>query len=274
VGAIVLGGHSLTPSRSGYVLSRVPNERQPVLDRLAGASRRPQVHALVELDVTEPRAWIGRAEPRVSWTGFIVASVARAVAMHPEVNTRKAGNHVLSFQRVDVGATVERHWEGRTVLDAMVLPEADRTSPAEITEALQLAKFGPPQHHHLPPVTRLVVRLPGPMRRAAIRHLGRRPGVAATFGPAVAVTSIGMFSGGWGWAIPLSPLTLVVTVGGVVDRAVVREGQVVVRPMLPLTLTFDHALVDGAPAARFTESLRSLIETAAAFEESSDTATT
>jgi pyruvate/2-oxoglutarate dehydrogenase complex dihydrolipoamide acyltransferase (E2) component len=35
--------------------------------------------------------------------------------------------------------------------------------------------------------------------------------------------------------------------------------------MLPLTLSFDHAVVDGAPAARFVETLRALIETAAAF---------
>ena len=37
--------------------------------------------------------------------------------------------------------------------------------------------------------------------------------------------------------------------------------------MLPLTLTFDHAVVDGAPAARFTETLRWLVESAAAFED-------
>ena len=80
------------------------------------------------------------------------------------------------------------------------------------------------------------------------------------------VTSIGMFSSGWGWAIPLAPLTLIATVGGIVDRPVVRDGQVVARPMLPLTLSFDHAVIDGAPAARFTETLRSLVETAAVFE--------
>ena len=50
------------------------------------------------------------------------------------------------------------------------------------------------------------------------------------------------------------------------DRPAVRDGVIVVRPMLPLTLSFDHAVIDGAPAARFTETLRSLIETAAAFE--------
>ena len=104
----------------------VPRDRQPILDRLAGASRRFQVHALLELDVTTPMARIAASEPRVSWTGFVIASVARAVAMHPEVNARKAGNAIVSFDRVDIGATVERHWQGRTVLDAM--PVATPTS--------------------------------------------------------------------------------------------------------------------------------------------------
>ena len=251
----------------GYVVHPVPRERRPVLDRLAGASRRFQVHALVELDVTEAKRRIEDAEPRVSWTGFLIASVARAVALHPEVNTRKAGNQLLTFDRVDIGATVERHWQGRTVLDALLVPEADRTSCADVSELLRRAKYGSGLPHGGSGVVRALARLPGPVRRTAIRVAGTRPRLAATFGPAVGVTSIGMFTSGWGWAIPLAPLTLIVTVGPVVDRPVVRDGLVVARPLLPLTLSFDHAVIDGAPAARFTETLRSLVESAAAFDD-------
>jgi pyruvate/2-oxoglutarate dehydrogenase complex dihydrolipoamide acyltransferase (E2) component len=90
--------------------------------------------------------------------------------------------------------------------------------------------------------------------------------VSASFGPAVGVTSIGMFSSTWGWAVPLAPLTVIVTVGGVAERPVARDGHVVVRPMLPLTISLDHAVVDGAPAARFVETLRRLVETAAVLD--------
>src|SRR4051812_43698667 len=120
----------------GFAVARVTKERQPVLDRLAGASRRFQVHALVELDVTLASSRIEEADPRVSWTGFLIATVARAVAAHPEVNTRKAGSHVLSFDRVDIAATVERHWQGRTVLDIVVVTDADLKSCAEVTDML------------------------------------------------------------------------------------------------------------------------------------------
>lgn len=238
-----------------------------MLDRLAGASRRFQVHALLELDVTDVKPRIEAAMPRVSWTGFVIASVARAVALHPRVNSRKAGNHILDFDRVEVAATVERHWKGRTVLDVVVLQDADRRSCSDISEALRRAKHGPAESHQPRGFTRALMRMPGPLRRTGIRLAASRPRLAATFGPAVAVTSVGMFTRNWGWAIPVAPLTVTVTVGGVADRPVVRNGEVVARAMLPLTISFDHAVVDGAPAARFAETLRTLVETAAAFEE-------
>ena len=52
-----------------------------------------------------------------------------------------------------------------------------------------------------------------------------------------------------------------------VDRPAVREGVIVARAMLPLTVTFDHAVVDGAPAARFIDTLRELTETADALDD-------
>lgn len=252
----------------GYTLSRIPRERRPVLDRLASARRRFQVHALAEFDMTEPGARILAADQRVTWTGFLIATLGRAVALHPEVNARRAGNRVLTFDRVDIGATVERHWEGRAVLDVVTIRDADRKSCAEISDLLHRAKQGRPGESSRPTgLTAQLVRLPGPLRRTAIRIAARRPSIAANFGPAVGVTSIGMFSSGWGWAVPLAPLTIIATVGGITDRAVVHDGRVVARPMLPLTLSFDHAVIDGAPAARFTETLRALIESAAAFDE-------
>jgi pyruvate/2-oxoglutarate dehydrogenase complex dihydrolipoamide acyltransferase (E2) component len=254
-------------SAPGYVVSRIPRNRRPVLDRLAGASRRFPVHALLEFDVSEAAARMARAESRVSWTGFLIATLGRALARHPDVNSRKTGNRVLTFDRVDVGATVERQWEGRTILDIATVRDADRMSASAASALLRETKHGPGESHRPDGMMRLVLRLPGPLRRTAIRLAGTRPSTAASFGPAVGVTSVGMFTRGWGWAIPVAPLTVILTVGRVVDRPVVRDGQVVVRPMLPLTLSFDHAVIDGAPAARFTETLRELVESAAVLKE-------
>ena len=217
-------------SAPGYAVRRVPRYRRPVLDRLAGASRRFQVHGLVELDVSEAAARMAQAEPRVSWTGFLIATLGRAVAQHPEVNSRKTGNRILTFDRVDVGATVERHWEDRTLLDIATVRDADRMSASAVSALLHETKYGPGESHRPQGMMRPVLRLPGPLRRTAIRLAGTRPSIAAGFGPAVGVTSLGMFTRGWGWAIPLAPLTVILTVGRVADRPVVRDGQIVVRP--------------------------------------------
>jgi pyruvate/2-oxoglutarate dehydrogenase complex dihydrolipoamide acyltransferase (E2) component len=62
-------------------------------------------------------------------------------------------------------------------------------------------------------------------------------------------------------------MTLMVTIGGVTTRPVLAGTDVVNREFLPLTLSFDHTIIDGAPAARFATHLRSLLENAAVLEE-------
>ena len=249
----------------GYVLRPVPRHRQVVLDMLSSASRRFPIHGIVEFDVGRAREYIVGADPPVSWTGFVIATVARTVAAHPEVNARRVGNRVMYFQQVDVGATVELQVPGELVLTAVTIRDADQKSCARISEELHQAKRG---LHQDPAggLLSMVTGFPGPVRRGIVRAGVRIPRVAATFRPAIGVTSLGMLSHGGGWGIPFAPLTLIVTVSGVLDRPVVRDGEIVVRPMMPLTLTFDHAVVDGAPAARFAETLRHLTESAAVLE--------
>jgi pyruvate/2-oxoglutarate dehydrogenase complex dihydrolipoamide acyltransferase (E2) component len=267
-------GHRIPQDRAGaagYVVRPVPRNRQVVLDVLAGAARRFPVHGLVEFDVERAGSRLADSQPPVSWSGFVIATLARAVARHPELNARRAGNRVLFFDRVDVGATVERHTDGGVVPVVVTIRDADHRSCAAISEELRRARQAPDQAPARRGVAARVARLPGPVRRTAMRLAGRRPAAAAAFGPAVGVTSLGMFSRGGGWAIPIAPLTLVATVSGVVDRPVVRDGHIVARPMLPLTLSFDHGVIDGAPAARFVQTLRDLTETAAAFENTTVT---
>ena len=77
----------------------------------------------------------------------------------------------------------------------------------------------------------------------------------------VGITAVGMFGNGAGWGIPIPPPTLMVTVGGIAEKPGVVNGHIAIRDYLSLTISFDHELiVDGAPAARFTERLKELIE--------------
>ena len=79
-------------------------------------------------------------------------------------------------------------------------------------------------------------------------------------GGTVSLTAVGMFGEGGGWGIPIPLYTLNLTLGGISEKPAVIGGQVVPREFLDVTLSFDHDIVDGAPAARFANRLKGLIE--------------
>ncbi len=93
------------------MLRPVPRHRQVVLEMLSSATRRFPIHGIVELDIGRAREYIVGADPPVSWTGFSIATVARPVAAHPEVNARRAGNRVLYFKRPSTAAPTARSWK-------------------------------------------------------------------------------------------------------------------------------------------------------------------
>jgi pyruvate/2-oxoglutarate dehydrogenase complex dihydrolipoamide acyltransferase (E2) component len=74
------------------------------------------------------------------------------------------------------------------------------------------------------------------------------------------MTSVGMFGKGAGWGIPIAGHTLMLTLGGIGEKPGVIEGQIAILEYLSITISFDHDIIDGAPAARFTERLKDLIE--------------
>ena len=84
----------------------------------------------------------------------------------------------------------------------------------------------------------------------------------------VGITAVGMFGkgqGGWG----LAPLThgLNLIVGGISWKPAVVEGRIEPREILDLTVMYDHDVIDGAPAARFTQRLVELIESGYGLDE-------
>ena len=84
----------------------------------------------------------------------------------------------------------------------------------------------------------------------------------------VGITAVGMFGKGAGWGIPPALPTLMITVGGIGEKPVIVDGQIAMRDYLSLTISFDHDIIDGAPAARFTERLKELIESGYGLDDS------
>ncbi len=76
----------------------------------------------------------------------------------------------------------------------------------------------------------------------------------------VGITAVGMFGKGAVWVIPLTGHTLYITLGGIGEKPGVVDGHIAIREYLSMTISFDHDIIDGAPAARFAERLKDLIE--------------
>jgi pyruvate/2-oxoglutarate dehydrogenase complex dihydrolipoamide acyltransferase (E2) component len=69
-----------------------------------------------------------------------------------------------------------------------------------------------------------------------------------------------MFGEGSGWGIPIATHTLMITLGGIGVKPGVVDGHMAIREYLNMTMSFDHDIIDGAPAARFAMRLKELIE--------------
>jgi pyruvate/2-oxoglutarate dehydrogenase complex dihydrolipoamide acyltransferase (E2) component len=84
----------------------------------------------------------------------------------------------------------------------------------------------------------------------------------------VGITSVGMFGNGAGWGIPPALPVPMITVGGIGEKPVIVDGHFTTRDYLSLTISFDHDIIDGAPAARFTRRLKELIESGSGLPDS------
>ena len=70
-------------------------------------------------------------------------------------------------------------------------------------------------------------------------------------GGTITITNIGSLGGIFFTPVLNSPEVAILGLGKMMDKAIVRDGKIVVRKILPISLTFDHRVVDGAEAARF-----------------------
>lgn len=220
------------------------------------------MHGLLELDVTEAEQLLARREPPQSFTAFVVASVARAAAAHPEVHAyRNWRGQIVSHRHVDVNTIVEIETAQGPFPLAHVIRDADIRDVDELTAELRRVKTDPAgrDRDRLTSAAVAGTRIPAVLP-VLYSVMGRSVRARQRVGT-VAVTAVGMFAGGGGFGIaPPTLMSLQVLVGGITDRPRVVDDEVRVRRVLDLSVTIDHNVVDGGPAARFGAELRHLIE--------------
>jgi pyruvate/2-oxoglutarate dehydrogenase complex dihydrolipoamide acyltransferase (E2) component len=255
------------PGSDAHEVRPFPRARHDVVDALEVGVRRHMVHALLELDVTRARERLREAEAggagKLSFTAFLVASLARALDGDRRVHAcRDWRGRLVLFEDVDVATLVESEVDGVAV--PHVLRAAHRRTVRELGDELREVQAHPAASaQRSGALARLSPFVPGPLRRAFLRLLRRNPVWMKRAAGTALVTSVGMFGAGSGWAVGIVPLhTIALTVCGVTARPCVVDGRVEPRELLAVTVSVDHDVVDGAPAARFARRLRQIVETA------------
>ena len=254
----------------------------PPYQRLAAVAYRtvrhkPMIHALFEADVTQARtvmrAHLAATGERLSFTAFIAACLAKAVDEHKAVQAMHLGSkHLILFEDVDIVTRIEHDVAAQKFVVPYILRAANRKTVRELHDEIRAAQRADVQ----PTLTQFQfwpAALFTPFVRAFAWVGTRRPHVWKQHIGTVGLTAVGMFGDGAGWGIPPAmPTALTVTVGGIGEKQVVVGEHAAVREYLSLTLSFDHDVVDGAPAARFTERLKELIESSYALGDLTATA--
>jgi len=256
-----------------YQVVPYPKIRRWMAAMFRSVQHKPMIHGLIEVDVTRARAHLREHKATtgesLSFTAFLTACLAKAVDEHKAVQAcRKSSKHLIVFEEVDVYLPIEHDVAGQKQPMPYILRAANRKTVREIHHEIRAAQ--------VQGVTKDLMRfqsLPTFLFKPYLwifTWIGRtHPRLWKKNVGTVGMTAVGMFGNGAGWGIPPAPpTTLMMTVGGIAEKPGVVNGTIAIREYLSLTLSVNHDIVDGAPAARFTERLKELIESGYGLDDS------
>ncbi len=197
-----------------------------------------QLTAMGEIDMTEMvkmrRDLVAQEEnlgTRVTYTDLLVLAVARALKDNPIINSSLVENEIKVWEDINIGVAVALE-EGLIV---PVVSGADKKSLKEISQTVK-----------------------GLAARAREGKLQPEEIGGGTF----TVSNLGAVGAGYRFETVIinQPESAILGTGAITDRAVVRDGQIVIRPIMTYYFTYDHRVIDGAVAARFMADVIKLLE--------------
>jgi pyruvate/2-oxoglutarate dehydrogenase complex dihydrolipoamide acyltransferase (E2) component len=265
-GVLAGGPVSNMKRKKGYqVLPFTMNRRMVAASATVGREQN-NVQAIIEVDISEPRRFIReyrqRTGERLSLTAYVAACLARAIAEYPNLNAFRKGRNLILLDDLTISVMVEREIGGEMVPEPFGIRAAQTKTYRQIHDEIRAA-----QAHRqdglggLSGMTWLRF-IPSFLFCTFIRLASHSIRIMERYGT-VSITSFGMFGNKnqAAWGIPIvGGATVAVAVGGIVERPCVNDGQLETREHLCLTATFNHDIVDGAPAARFLKRFSELLK--------------
>ncbi len=257
----------------GYQIVAFPRMRRLMITIGRVSSHKHTIRGLVELDVTKARQLMREHKALtgedLSFTAYIAACVGQAVAMNKQVQAyRTWRSQLVLFDDVDIHIQVERDLRGQKFPVPHIVRGANTKTVRDIHEEIRTVQAQPTSGREVKALP-WVTLLPSFARQICLWLLFKNPRLIKEYLGTVGLTAVGMFGDRGGWGIGLPSLhTLGIVVGGIAERPALVDGKVEAHEYLSVTLDFDHDLIDGAPAARFTQQLCDLIESGSGLGDS------
>jgi pyruvate/2-oxoglutarate dehydrogenase complex dihydrolipoamide acyltransferase (E2) component len=250
--------------KSNFVLGDLPRPRLNVLDLIDVIGHRTiPTYLFCEIDMgwaEEVRKKMKALGLKVTVTAFLLKAIAIAQRSHPESRTAALPwGKTVTFSDIVAGFTVERYIGNQPAVFFGAIEHPDTKSLIEISSELQQYAEAKMNDVRQLSLQSRFNKFPGWLRQSILWAGKRYPKVRLLFqGATFGLSSIGK----WGMSglIPPCVATSTFGVGQIEDKAVVRDGQIVIRPMMTIILNFDHRIIDGGPAARFMTDVKRLLE--------------
>lgn len=238
----------------GYTYEPFSFNRKMVAASASVTAEKSTIHSFAQVDITEPRRLIRehfeRTGEKLSFTAYIVNCLAQVVKQHPHLNAFRKRNRLIILDDVTISVLVEREFKGERVPEPVSIEAAQDLDFRQINERIREVQHEPADQLGSRSGMEWIRFIPGFLLKSFIRIGERNIKLAKRYGK-VAVTAVGMFSREPVWFIPHGSGSVLITVGSIEQRNTPEDGDPVTREFLCLTASFDHSIVDGAPAARF-----------------------
>ncbi len=211
------------------------SQMRKAIAKSLSASKFTAPHYYLTIEVDMQNAMASRKninalpDTKVSFNDMVVKACAMALRKHPQVNTQWTDNNTVYAKHINVGVAV-------AVPDGLVVPVLPFTDQMSLTQ-----------------IGAKVKDLAG---RARNKKLTPQEMSGSTF----TVSNLGMFGIQEFTSIINQPNSAILSVGAIVEKPVVKDGQIVVGNTMKVTLACDHRTVDGATGAQFLQTLQQYLE--------------
>lgn len=242
------------PQKSGFQSIPLTFNRKAVIASASVTRDKNAFHCITEVDISIPRRLISdyfqKTGVKLSLTAYIVTCLAHTIKDHPLLNSFIKGNKQIILDDVTVSVLIEREISGEKVPEPLAINKAQTKSFLQINDEIRTAQNNNIQQLGSLSKTTWIGFIPGFLMRSFVRIADRNIKMAKRYGK-IAVTAVGMFSRTSAWFIPHGTATVLITVGSIGPKPAREGNDIVEKEHLCLTISFDHDIVDGAPASRF-----------------------